>query len=471
MHTGVFGELLARIQTTYASPSALLTPTNLAAAHQEFLDNPELTVPRFEYGKLNPQFVRDSLDELDSLLEQIRYDPTLTPIQRDFLRLRRNYNVRIHRFLRSCLQIQEQGEDTAIEALEPKLVQAQLHANTQLYGAPNWQTFLSILQFKLHQLEARTRRRSLRECNDCVNLRKEFYDRVLTASHRPQTEPLLPLNPVSKGKAQTGYFKPKVETVLAFGDLMRKDLASFLRHVPEEQESFTMRQAYAIVDEILRTELPQSQFRAELREGASALSVSPSQHLVQIPAQRGKGDLNHDDFCAILIGHELGTHLRRTVNFEDTTFGQLWPDAEAFEEGLACAVEQSLKGKFEPRGVFHYINLGCATFLRMNFREVYETDRRIHLLDEVPAGQDREEYASKTAFLETWRCFRGTGVLPNFKDLVYYNGTSQAWKFIETHLKEQPDYLLEQLFRSGKSDPTNSRHQRFIKALHDGELN
>lgn len=465
VNTGVFDAYAEIIRSTNADLAELLTPTNLAEAQAEFLSNPELTVPHFEYGKLDPQFVRDALDELDAVSFRIRTDIRLTPLQSTFLALRYSYNARKLRFLKSCLRVQAEGE-----AMTPETRSSYLRTNSRLYGQPDWETFRTLLYNKMEELERQARQDGdVQRRSACVTLRKQLFDRVISASYQPARQGIIPARAAARQSTGRDFFMPKAETVLRFGDLMRKELERFLRHVPEEQQTFTMAEAYQIVDGILRTELPESRFHAELREGVTNLAILPDEYVVQIPAQRAKGDLTRDDLCNILIGHELGGHMMRSVPFEGSTFGEYWPDSEQFDEGVACCVEQSLRGEFTTRGVFHYLNISCAAFLQMNFREVYDMNRQIRLLDKVPAGQDREDYATRVAFLETRRCFRGTGVLPNFKDLIYYEGSRQVWKFIEDHIRE-PDYLLQQLFRSGKSDPTNHQHQQFIEALQAGEL-
>ena len=64
------------------------------------------------------------------------------------------------------------------------------------------------------------------------------------------------------------------------------------------------------------------------------------------------------------------------------------------------------------------------------------------------------------------RTFRGTGELPNHKDLVYYNGAGQVWRYIEEHLYEED--LMEKLFLSGKTSMNDKRHERMIYEMRTG---
>ena len=56
------------------------------------------------------------------------------------------------------------------------------------------------------------------------------------------------------------------------------------------------------------------------------------------------------------------------------------------------------------------------------------------------------------------RCFRGTGELPNNKDLAYYNGANRVWKHIEDHIDDIE--LFDQLFLSGKIDYQNEQQEQ-----------
>ncbi|MBF1035680.1 MAG: DUF1704 domain-containing protein, partial [Candidatus Nanosynbacter sp.] len=153
-----------------------------------------------------------------------------------------------------------------------------------------------------------------------------------------------------------------------------------------------------------------------------------------------------------LIVHELGTHVLRAVPYVDhevEAFSTGFPNNEEFDEGVAKAVEQAINGKYEDSGIDHYINIGLANFKGKNFREVYEIQCKLR---ELTGGK------IEPVFNAVQRCFRGTGELPNNKDLAYYNGANRVWKHIEDHIDDIE--LFDQLFLSGKIDYQNEQQEQ-----------
>ena len=133
---------------------------------------------------------------------------------------------------------------------------------------------------------------------------------------------------------------------------------------------------------------------------------------IVFPGRRSKGDFSIEDACAVLV-HELGTHFFRAANAEHFSFKPLTtglPDYESFEEGLATACEQVIRGVFYYPGESHYLSIGLSTFLNYNFREVYEVRCAIDALSHTLNKQQ--------CFDSVQRSFRGTGILTNNKDLV-----------------------------------------------------
>lgn len=446
--TGVFETLWETLKPASVDPTELLNPTNVRMAQQEFLERPELTTPHFVHGRYDKAFLAQTKEILDRVNEELlKQAEALSPLQRSFLRLQWDYDYRAYWFLYYSLRIQQEG------AQDPELREAHQQANRNLYGQPDWQIFCLLLKAKLDELLSQVS--TPQEQADAITLQRELLSLV---TDRPC--------PATTGTSGD-QFKPRTETVLKFGDIMREHLKNFLQHVPENQEPFNMVEACQIVDEMLRAELPKTRYHAEMQQDATTISVLHDKHIVRFPVYRPKGDLSYQDMRAIVVGHELGVHTFRAVPYEGTPFGQMWPDAEQFDEGLACCVEDALKGKYTQRGVYHYLSVSLARFYGMNFRQVFELIRRLRRLDEVPPGRDREDFATGQAFLETRRCFRGTGVLPVCKDLMYYHGTAKSWRFIEEHLQD-PDELLHWLFSAGKSDPTNPQHRAEVMLLwHD----
>ena len=75
--------------------------------------------------------------------------------------------------------------------------------------------------------------------------------------------------------------------------------------------------------------------------------------------------------------------------------------------------EQSINGEYEESGVVHYTSIGLACLRGKTFREVYDIQVRLCRLTKG-VGPER-------CFDSVQRAFRGTGVLPNNKDLAYFD--------------------------------------------------
>lgn len=87
---------------------------------------------------------------------------------------------------------------------------------------------------------------------------------------------------------------------------------------------------------------------------------------------------------------------------------------------------------------------------------------RLSLLDSVKdegeISDEKIENAKKTAFAQTLRSFRGTNDMPLFKDLSYYNGSVEVWRYLESIKGD--DFLLS-LLLAGKVN-TSADHRRVI---------
>ena len=121
-----------------------------------------------------------------------------------------------------------------------------------------------------------------------------------------------------------------------------------------------------------------------------------------------------------------------------------------------------MNGEFAERGVDHYITAGLAYFDNQDFREAFEAKWRLSLLSSIAAGDQVDDVkitrAKKVAFTQTLRSFRGTNDLPLFKDLSYYNGSTEVWKYLESI---RGDDLQLGLLLAGKVN-TSKEHQRAV---------
>lgn len=158
-------------------------------------------------------------------------------------------------------------------------------------------------------------------------------------------------------------------------------------------------------------------------------------------------------------------HVLRAVTGEQADLGPLRTGLDEYydsEEGLGKVMEQALDKKFVEAGVEPYITAGAAYYGQKDFREVFEMKWRLGLLAKIESGQEVTEKmihdAKETAYGSVMRSFRGTDALPWFKDLTYYNGTAEIWKFIEENRGD--DFRLT-LLLMGKIN-TSDEHLRTL---------
>ena len=104
--------------------------------------------------------------------------------------------------------------------------------------------------------------------------------------------------------------------------------------------------------------------------------------------------------------------------------------------------------------------IGLANFRQTNFRETFEIMKRLeHLTGGWNEGQ---------LYDNLQRVYRGTGTLPNNKDLAYYNGNINAWKFIEKNIND-PN-LFDRIFLSGKIDSEDSEQEYLSYEMKTGAM-
>lgn len=446
-----FQELMEKMAKVNVMPSSKLNATNVEEAKREFLANPDMTTPNFQYADLNLADVMERLRVLDGLMQESA-SAELMELERSILQMVSEFYRERLLFLYHTIMYQQ----TERFPEERKTVQNEyMRVNVRLYGEPDYRTFRALLCEKLNEVPVG----QLSEVSRVQYI--QLRERLLGGA--PEVSPV---------------YAPSRETVAGFAELLEDFFGEFLAHMPEDKEVFTSEEACAILNEIIRQELPDTtKFRAVVSEKAENISVDQANRRIKIPQHRAKGELSREDVRALLIGHELGVHAYRSIAVEDATIPAIvhgFPDRHGADEGLAKCVEQALRGEYAVSGVYHYINIGLATFRGMNFREVFEAERDLKMLLEARLDETPEEYAVRrrktenAVFNDVRRCFRGTGVLPNFKDLVYFNGSQQVWRFIEEHIGSYD--FLETLFLSGKTDFLDERQRRIAYALKVGEF-
>ncbi len=419
-------------------------------AKEEFLTNKELSKPHNIYGQLDIKQVEQNIDTIISLQKELELYK-IPEKKRLLADLVLESNLKKNRFVQAnYLYTHSSPDGREAAAREHK------KANIALYGEPDEDVFWSVLGEKLSAIPV----------DSLSKEDKIMYDELL--------EMLGPLH-TAKGRV----FRPGKETMDWFSYVLEQFYAGFLAHIPQKQQVFSIEEACAITNEIIASELGEvpgadispmgadiapdldpAEWKATVIPTGAVASVDCKYKTIKFPGRRSRGAYTREELIAIII-HELGVHALRSLVYEDCemkAFSLGLPGYEAFEEGVAKAADQAINHKYEDFGLLHYVSIGLATFLGKNFREAFEIQVRIeYLVGGEPAGR---------CFDSVQRTFRGTGELPNHKDLIYYNGATQVWKYIEEHLDDVE--LMDQLFLSGKTNMNDKRHERMIYEVRVG---
>ena len=414
-----------------------LNATNDKEAKAEFLSNPDLVHPNNEYGNLSRQEFSKNLFELNRLLDHIDEIPNLSSTQRHFAAIVGDEGIKKCNFLLSAYDYNH------AQSPEEKHILAKAHQknNEALYGKADEDTFVQILQSEIAKI-------------DYAHLsaeNRQIYEKMISQ--------IGPLKPVSEK-----LYRPSQETVERFSDTIQDFFAPFLQRVPDKgNELFTPQELKNVFNDILANEFGSLDvgYHAEVTDKVSNVGVSHEDRIIKIPASP-KSNYSTTRVKELVV-HELGTHVYRAIPFliegNRDAFSQGLPGNETFDEGIAKCCEQAIGGEFRESGHEHYINIGLATFQHKNFREVFEIQSALKTL----TGKK-----NTTTLNGIQRCFRGTGELPNNKDLAYYNGSNAVWHLIEENIDNPA--LLDMLFLSGKSDLSQIDQRRLLYAKKVGNL-
>lgn len=410
-------------------------------AKEEFIANRELSKPQNSYGHLDIKQVEHNIDAIIALKKDLEVSE-LPEKKRTMAALILENNLKRNRFVQANYFYNHSAADGRKTAAKEHM-----KANIALYGEPDADVFWSVLGEKLSAIPV----------GDLSKEDKIMYGELL--------EMLGPLHEV-----KDRIFRPKKETVDWFCDVIEQFYAGFLSHIPPGQQMFSIEEACAITNEIISLELEGdvpadmctdlTGWKAVVVPAGAVAATNCKQKIINFPGRRSRGAYTREELKSIII-HELGVHALRSLPYESCeikAFSQGLPGYEAFEEGVAKAADQAVNHQYEDFGLLHYISIGLASLLGKNFREVYEIQCRIeHLTGGEPAGR---------CFDSVQRTFRGTGELPNHKDLIYYNGAARVWRYIEEHLYDME--LMEQLFLCGKSSMADKGHERMVYEVRTG---
>lgn len=391
-----------------------LNPTNTKAAKEEFLANPDMVRPNYEQGGLDGDEIGANLNRILDVEDELK-TADLPDGRRRLLEYLAEDVRKKNDFLAANLVYNSATEP----AMKQAAAEHHREANEALYGRPDEDTFYTLLKEKIDSIDY----------DSLSNEDKKVYDDLMSE-----------IGPIPETTSER--FKPKQETVEQFAELVNYFFDGFLKHIPQDKESFSSEDMVGMINEILDEEFQDEDipYRAEIKPSASNASANHEDRRIYFP----EGKSYTPARAKALIVHELGTHVMRAIPYtghDVAAFSTGLPNNEEFDEGVAKAVEQAINGKYEDSGIDHYINIGLANFKGKNFRQVYDIQCKLKQL----TGSKTD-----TVFNAVQRCFRGTGELPNNKDLAYYNGANRVWKYIEDHL-DDPE-LFDHLFLTGKLD-------------------
>lgn len=400
-------------------------------AQEEFLADDSLVKPKNELGRLNAEELRAKLKRLNEVERELK-GSSLSDKEQRTIKMAIDASRRNNAFCLACAEYRANpNAETAA---------AQQVANEALYGKPDYNTYQALMH---NQLEIISKRK-------------------LNADEQTMYDELMELLKDVKLTPAERYL-PKPKTVETFSALMREYMAPIVANLPSNRE-ISIEELTALMHETLRDDTDEdSEWDAEYQPNRTVANANQHRKKLEMPGKRPKNILTYLEACK-LKSHEEGVHAMRGIPYEKAKiemFRTGMPGYDAFEEGVAKAAEQAYEGKYEDANPERYIGIGLANFEGMNFRQVFEIQKRMMSLVD---GKDQ----TKLAFTTTQRTFRGTDDLPNNKDMIYYNGNVKFWKYVEKHL-DDPE-LFDHLFLYGKSDASNPEHERIMYEAKVGGL-
>jgi len=279
-----FEHLISAAESTSIEVLKNLNYTN-PEAKTEFLADPTLERPHYEYGNLHPEQAVQNLEQIRELRKVI--------LGADFAHKKQlileevlDFNARKNRFVLACAEYDQNP------TFENKIAQQQ--ANIALYGEPDEDTFWALLNEKIDSIDPD----------------------ALSPEDKTQYDELLTMIGLRKRPAK-GYYRPSEETIQRFREGTQIFFESIFKHIPEDQEEFTPADAAKIANDVIADILDDdTKWHAEVKPNASWASVGQTSKVISFPGKRNRGNYDRLSLTKIL-GHELGTHALRAMPFEN----------------------------------------------------------------------------------------------------------------------------------------------------------
>ena len=422
------------------------TPKNANEAKLEFLANDDLSRPNNEYEKLNSAEIENLYQNISNAILAVENDNSLGEIEREM------YNTQLEIRIKTVKMLEAACNFRKAESLvdKQKAQEEFMKNNIEVYGEPDFETFNSLLSDKITKIDA------LKLDEKGERIRSEFYELI-------KNDEILNQN--------TERFKPSDEVFHKFGEIIKYLYSKQLELIPEKDsnEKYSAKEIFEVFENILKDfeKYGFSKFNVEWKD-SGAIAVSAKDKKIFIPENRkpvSKKELEG------LVVHEIGTHYMRAQMGEAYDNQALRTGLDGYmntEEGIARAMEMAVKGDYREAGVQHYLTAGFAYFNNMSFREVFEANWRMGILDgKNNFSEENIDKKRQIAYRNTQRIFRGTDELPWFKDLSYFNGGQEIWKYIEENI-DSPT-LIDDFLLGGKNNLFNSDQQRQIYELKVGK--
>ena len=432
-------------QLTDLSPKivTMFNPSNRKEEEERFLSG-EVRNPQFYYEKLNSADFDEAVEKIQEIGNKILNHPSLPSSHRGvYEEFITDYSKKT-----TLLNYAQQYNNAKSEEEKKAAAEKYRHLNIESYGEPDEDTYRSLLGGKLNAIHSK------KMTGKADELRKELFGMV---NFKP-------------GMDIPERFRPSDETVEWMYSVAESLYGGMLSHIPNEQEEFDPYELQKIFTDIIEEEFNNdSKGYAGAAEGwtasvekATSVNVKSSEKRIVIP---DNGMMRSRKKVENLVVHEIGVHMLRSITGGEADMLPLRSGLSDYydaEEGLGVVMEQALSGKFAERGVDHYITAGLAHFDNKDFREAFEIKWRLSLLSSVDDGSEVSDEqivkAKKSAFTQTLRSFRGANDLPLFKDLSYYNGSVEVWRYLESIKGD--DFLLS-LLLAGKVN-TSADHRRVV---------
>lgn len=416
-------------------------PTNAQEQKEAFLAG-EIENPQHTYKDNSDEEVKQQIAKLTDIGERITEvaDPKFTGAYMAFVE---DYINKVH--LLEAAQGYRNAESNTDKKQYAKRYE---NINEEIYGVPDEVTYRSLLTEEVQVLAKKQLTGSAAVL--CSELVKQLKINLS--------------NPVPE------RFKPKEETVAWMHTAVHSLYGNLLRHIPSEADNFTVEELQDVFTTIIREEFGSAAEDWQVAiEAANSIKVESTQRRIVIPEDRGILPKEHVER---LVVHEIGVHMLRAVSGGEKNpplLAQGLSGYYDFEEGLGIVMEQALEGKATERGTGHYITAGLVYHDKKDFRQTFEVKWRIAALQKLTEGQTLTEEmidtARNTAYKQVMRIMRGTDELPFMKDLAYFNGSNEVWRYLEQI--QGSDQLLA-FALSGKIDPANPTHRRVILEASEG---